>query len=258
MLTYHLPHIPARTQKARETGLTMVMDKGLSLRQAEDLIASAGDYIDLLKLGFGTALLTKNLKEKIKLYQDAGIDPYLGGTLFEVFAVRDKFDDYRKFISNNNLQVVEVSDGSMKMKHEDKLQYINVLKKEWKVLSEVGTKQAGVEIPSEQWIQMMKNEYEAGSWKVITEARESGTIGIYNTDGTANIDLIDDIIVNLNPDNILWEAPVKKQQVWFIKLLGTNVNLGNIATTDIIPLETLRRGLRGDTFFDFLPENYKS
>jgi phosphosulfolactate synthase len=163
------------------------------------------------------------------------------------------FDDYKKYISKFNIETTEVSDGSMAMEHEEKLNYISNLAKEFTVLSEVGSKQKGVLIPVDKWSKMMSNELEAGSWKVIAEARESGTVGIYNNDGTANEELIDNISKKVNNDNILWEAPIGKQQVWFIKLFGANVNLGNIAYADVIPLECLRTGLRGDTFFSFLP-----
>lgn len=253
-----LPHVPEREKKQRNKGITMVMDKGLSQRQAEDMIAAAGDYIDVVKFGFGTSLITKDLKKKIKIYKEAGIRPYFGGTLFEVFAIRDKLDDYQRYLEENEIDLLEISDGSMKMEHHVKIKYITEFKKHFTVLSEVGSKQAGVEIPTKQWIQMMKDELEAGVWKVITEARESGNIGIYNPDGSANMVLIEDILEQISQEQILWEAPIKKQQVWFIKLLGADVNLGNIATNEVIPLETLRLGLRGDTFFQYLPDDLKS
>ncbi len=249
-----IEHIPVRPHKERKTGVTMVMDKGLSIRQAEDLVETCGEYTDMVKFGFGTALITKKLKEKIKIYKEANIKPYFGGTLFEVFAIRNRFDQFCSFLDEYGMELAEISDGSMEMEHEKKLEYIHKLKDRVTVLSEVGSKVADQVIPPKEWVSMMKKELDAGSSKVITEARESGNVGIYNPDGTSNIALIDDIIVQVNPDNILWEAPNKKQQVWFIKLLGANVNLGNILPHEVIPLETLRLGLRGDTFFEFLPE----
>lgn len=248
-----LPYIPDRSPKPRQAGTTMVMDKGLSLREAENFCDSSAEYTDYLKLGFGTALVTKNLKEKIKIYKSANIIPYFGGTLFEIFAIRNKFDDYCKFLDEYEMELTEVSDGSMEMKQEVKLDYIRKLSKRITVLSEVGSKQAGVIIPHDKWISMMKSELQAGSIKVIAEARESGTIGIYNSDGSADKDLINDIITHVSADKILWEAPNKSQQVYFIKLAGPEVNLGNIAPHEVISLETLRLGLRGDTFLDFLP-----
>ena len=252
-----LPYLPERTGKPRETGLTMMMDKGLSLRQAEDFVETSAEFTDLVKLGFGTAVLNKNLEKKIRIYHEAGIEVYLGGTLFEAFAIRNKFDDYMKLLSRLGLTAAEVSDGSMFMHHHSKLEYIEKLSHDFTVLSEVGSKQKGVEIPDEVWIAMMKSELSAGSWKVIAEARESGTTGIYNSDGSADEALINLINSSIDAGNVLWEAPIGKQQVWFIKTIGCNVNLGNIATTDVIPLECLRLGLRGDTFLDFLPSSFK-
>jgi phosphosulfolactate synthase len=251
-----LPYMPDRTAKPRQSGLTMMMDKGLSIREAEDFVSSSADYTDLVKFGFGTALITKQLDEKIRLYKDAGLLPYFGGTLFELFEIRGKFDEYRRFVEKHNIEMAEVSDGSMSMPHEAKLEYIRALSEQLTVISEVGSKVAGVEIPNDRWVGMMKAELEAGSWKVIGEARESGTIGIYRKDGSANTELVNDIIEQVGMDNVIWEAPIKSQQAWFIKLLGSNVNLGNIAPGEVVALESLRLGLRGDTFFDFLPESF--
>ncbi len=254
-MNFPLPYIPERTKKQRHNGITMVMDKGLSVRETEDFISSAGEFVDFVKFGFGTSLITKNLEEKIKLYTEANIRPYFGGTLFEMFLVRGLYDEFRRFIDKYKLDLIEISDGSISLSHQEKLRYIKELSSQATVISEVGSKVAGVVISKEKWVEMMKLELEAGSYKVIAEARESGNIGIYNPDGTANKELISDIIEHVNTDNIIWEAPNKPQQVWFIKLLGCNVNLGNIAPNEVIPLETLRLGLRGDTFFQFLPEN---
>jgi len=233
------------------------MDKGLSLIEVESFIQSSAEFTDLVKFGFGTAIFSKNVSEKVKLYKQAGIYPYFGGTLFEVFIIRNMFDEYRKFVTDAGLEYVEVSDGSMKIDHYEKLKYIQKLSKDFTVLSEVGSKVKGVDIPPAVWVEYMKSELEAGAWKVIAEARESGTIGIYNPDGSANKALIDDIIGHIPSGKVLWEAPNKTQQVWFIKLCGPNVNLGNIATNDVVSLEALRLGLRGDTFFDFLPDKFQ-
>ncbi len=256
-MNFELPFIPERTKKPREEGLTMMMDKGLSTSEAEGFIESSGEFTDLVKFGFGTALITNKLKEKIKLYKQANIRPYFGGTLFEMFAIRNMFDEFRKFIAQYGLDLVEVSDGSIYLPHEEKLKFIDILSKEVTVLSEVGSKQRGVIIPADKWVEMMRTELDTGSWKVIAEARESGTIGIYDCNGLANESLISDIAEHINPHEILWEAPSGKQQVWFIKQQGPVVNLGNIAAHDVIPLECYRCGLRGDTFFDFLPPEYQ-
>ncbi len=253
-MNYRLPHIPARTERPREDGLTMVMDKGLCLRQAQDLIDGAGHLVDLVKLGFGTSFITPNLKEKIALYKNAGIKVYLGGTLFEAFVARGLFKDYRKLLDKYELDTAEVSDGSINLSGKEKCKFISELAKHHTVLSEVGSKESGILISPAKWVNMMRSELDAGSWKVIAEARESGTVGIYRPSGHAHTALVNRIIAKIPLTEILWEAPQKSQQVWFIKQMGANVNLGNIAPEEVIPLETLRLGLRGDTFFQYLPE----
>jgi phosphosulfolactate synthase len=253
MLNVDLPFIPLREGKPRNKGLTMVMDKGLSIRETEDMVSVASEYIDFVKFGFGTALVSPNIKEKIKILKNAGIRPYLGGTLFEAFIVRGMFSRYQQLIEDLGLNLVEVSDGTLEMIHTQKCEYIKTLAKQVTVISEVGSKLAGVVIPDEKWVQMMNDELSAGSWKVIAEAREGGNIGIYKSDSTANTELIESIRTSINMDDVIWEAPQKNQQAWFIQLLGAEVNLGNIAPTEVIALETLRLGLRGDTFFQFLP-----
>jgi len=252
-LNVDLPYLPAREGKPRKAGITMMMDKGLSLREAENVISAGEPFIDLVKFGFGTAVISSELEEKIRLYKESGIRPYFGGTLFEIFYVRGKVDDLLRFVDRYGLETVEISDGSIRLPHEEKLEYIARFSKNYTVFSEVGSKLASVTISDERWVQMTRMELEAGAWKVIAEAREAGNVGIYKPDGTANKDLVSHLIHTVAPENILWEAPQKSQQVYFIKLLGSNVNLGNVAPADVVPLETLRLGLRGDTFFEFLP-----
>jgi phosphosulfolactate synthase len=252
-----LPFLPQRTERPRKSGLTMVMDKGISLRHAEEFVESYADYVDFVKLGFGTSVVSKNVKEKIKVYQKAGIKTYLGGTLFEAFVARGKFDDYRKFIDDYGLDSAEVSDGSIEMAHDSKCDYISKLAKDFTVLSEVGSKEEGIIIHPAKWVSMMKAELEAGSFKVIAEARESGTVGIFHKNGSAHSMLITRITNKINVEDIIWETPQKSQQVYFINLFGANVNVGNISVDDVIPLETLRIGLRGDTFFNYMPEGTK-
>jgi phosphosulfolactate synthase len=253
----NLPFLPERTAKPRQTGIAMIMDKSLSLREAEDFVASAGHLADFVKLGFGTSLVGRFVPEKIKIYQDAGIKVYLGGTLFEAFIIRNMFDDYRKYVDKLGLDTIEISDGSIVMDHEEKCEYIHKLSKNYTVLSEVGSKESGIMIAPNRWIEMMQKELQAGSFKVIGEARESGNVGIYRPTGKAHVTLINKILTKVHADKIIWEAPLKSQQVWFIKNFGANVNLGNIAPSELIPLETLRLGLRGDTFFQFLPAKLK-
>jgi phosphosulfolactate synthase len=254
-MNVELPFIPERSKKIRESGITMIMDKGLSSIEAESFAESSAEFTDLVKFGFGTALIAKAVEKKIEIYKQAQLRPYFGGTLFEAFFIRNKFDDFRRLVSKYKLDLIEISDGSMAMDHDKKLEAIHEMSKEVTVISEVGSKVKGVEISAEKWVKMMKTELEAGSWKVIAEARESGTIGIYNEDGSANKALIQEIIDHLRSEAVLWEAPNKNQQTYFIRLLGANVNLGNIAPTEVVALEALRLGLRGDTFFDFLPEH---
>jgi len=252
----NLPFLPERPAKQRNSGIAMVMDKGLSLREAEDFISNSGDLTDFLKLGFGTSLITPLVREKVTLYQKANIKVYAGGTLFEAFLIRDMFDEYRKYIDSLGLDAVEISDGSMTMDHDEKCKYIQTLSKTHTVLSEVGSKEAGILISPHRWTEMMVTELQAGSFKVIAEARESGTVGIYRPSGKAHTTLIKKILAKVAIENIIWEAPLKSQQAWFIKQFGANVNLGNIAPNEMIPLETLRLGLRGDTFFQFLPQKF--
>ena len=254
-MNFDLPFLPERSVKPRQKGITMMMDKGLSIRQAEDFIATSSHLADFVKLGFGTSIVTPQLEQKIKLYQHNGIQVYLGGTLFEAFVVRGLFKEYVKLLHKYKIDAVEVSDGSITLEHGQKCEYIQQLSKHFTVVSEVGSKEEGFVIRPAMWTSMMKTELEAGSFKVIAEARESGTVGIYRSSGNAHTILINKILGSVDKDDIIWEAPQKSQQVWFIKLLGPNVNLGNIGPDDLIPLETLRLGLRGDTFFTFLPKN---
>ncbi len=252
-----LPYIPERPSKPRTSGITMVMDKGLSIREAEDFLSVGSEYTDYVKLGFGTSLITPGFEKKLKIYKKAGCIPYFGGTLFEAYIIRNMFTDFLKMIDDLEIELVEVSDGSYEIEHRRKLEYIGTLAKRGTVISEVGSKKKDVVYTPDEWVSMMKSELNAGSSKVIAEARESGTIGIYNDDGSVNKPLIKAISDNVLLENVIWEAPQKSQQAWFIKNFGPNVNLGNIAPSEIIPLESLRLGLRGDTFFMFLPGELK-
>jgi phosphosulfolactate synthase len=235
----------------------MVMDKGLSIREAEDFMSVGSGYTDFVKLGFGTSLITPGFEKKIKIYKQSGTIPYFGGTLFEAFIVRNMFKEYVEFLDKNEIDLVEVSDGSFDIEHQKKLEYISMLAERGTVISEVGSKKASVVFSPDEWVAMMKAELNAGSVKVIAEARESGTTGIYNEDGSINNKIISAIAEHVKLENVIWEAPLKSQQAWFIKHFGANVNLGNIAPNEIIPLESLRLGLRGDTFFQFLPDELK-
>jgi phosphosulfolactate synthase len=256
-MTNVLPFLPERPIKPRNSGLTMVMDKGLSIREAEDFMSVGSEYTDFVKLGFGTSLITPGFEKKIAIYKKAGTIPYFGGTLFEAFIIRDMFREFMEFLDKYEVDMVEVSDGSYDIDHDRKLEYISRLAERGTVISEVGSKKKEVVYTPDEWVALMKAELKAGSVKVIAEARESGTTGIYNEDGSINNQIISAISEHVKLENVLWEAPLKSQQAWFIKNFGANVNLGNIAPNEIIPLESLRLGLRGDTFFQFLPDEMK-
>ena len=252
-----LPFVPERPAKPRNSGITMVMDKGLSIREAEDFMSVGSEYTDYVKLGFGTSMVTPGIEKKIAVYKKAGVIPYFGGTLFEAFIVRNMFKEFLEYLDRNEIEMVEVSDGSYDIERDKKLEYISRLAEKYTVISEVGSKKKDVVYTPEQWVEMMKAELKAGSVKVIAEARESGTTGIYNEDGSVNNKIIGAISEHVKLENVIWEAPLKSQQAWFIKHFGANVNMGNIAPNEIISLESLRLGLRGDTFFQFLPDNLK-
>jgi phosphosulfolactate synthase len=251
-MNYELSQIPERTNKPRNSGLTMAMDKGLSIRQVEDFLSTSGLYTDIVKLGWATSYVTPNLTEKLAVYKNANIPVYLGGTLFEAFVVRNQFEDYLRVLDKYKLEYVEVSDGSLEMESDIKCEYISRLAKNYTVLSEVGSKDEAKIIPPYKWIKLMKMELEAGAWKVIGEAREGGNVGLFRASGEVRQGLVEEILTEVPSDKILWEAPQKAQQVWFVKLLGANVNVGNIAPSDVVSLETIRLGLRGDTFDFFL------
>ncbi|MDQ2721532.1 MAG: phosphosulfolactate synthase [Bacteroidota bacterium] len=251
-MNFSLNQIPDRVVKPRKSGLTMVMDKGLSFEESKNLISAAHPHIDILKLGFGTAFVTPNLREKIDLYQSFNIPVYFGGTLFEAFLIRNQFLDYIQLCKDFNIRYMEVSDGSITIPHTEKCGYIEKLTKYGTVLSEVGSKDAAHIIPPYKWIEQMKAELEAGSTYVIAEARESGNVGIYRGSGEVREGLVQEILTQIPEQRIIWEAPQKDQQLYFLELVGCNVNLGNIAPSEVIPLEAMRIGLRGDTFHLYL------
>ncbi|WP_423146503.1 phosphosulfolactate synthase [Rubrolithibacter danxiaensis] len=251
-MNYNLKNIPDRTEKPREKGLTMVMDKGLSIREVENFLEVAGPHTDIVKLGWSTSFVTPNLEDKLQAYKNAGMGVYFGGTLFEAFVIRNQFDEYRRVLDKFKMEYAEISDGSIEIPHEEKCGYIRKLSEQVTVISEVGSKDAQKIFAPYKWIALMKAELEAGSWKLIAESREGGNVGIYRDSGEVRQGLVDEILTQIPEENIIWEAPQKDQQVWFIKLLGANVNLGNIAPAEVIPLETIRLGLRGDTFDHFL------
>jgi phosphosulfolactate synthase len=251
-MNYDLKNLPERTAKPRQYGYTMAMDKGLSIRQAEDFVSTCEDHVDIVKLGWATSFVTPNLADKLKVFKEAGLPVYFGGTLFEAFVIRNQFDDYRRLLDKYDMSFAEVSDGSIDLDHDKKCDYIAKLSEQVTVLSEVGSKDADKIIPPYMWIELMQKELDAGAWKVIGEAREGGNVGLFRSTGEVRSGLVQEILTKIPFEKIIWEAPQKAQQVWFIKLLGANVNLGNIAPEEVIPLETIRLGLRGDAFLHFL------
>lgn len=250
-MSFELRYVPERTAKPRNNGLTLALDKGFSLRETEDFIEVCSEYTDIVKLGWGTSLVTPNLEKKIEIYKSAGITVYLGGTLFEAFYIRNQLDDYLRYLDKLDLDHLEVSNGTIWMSEDKKLEVIQRLVKDFTVVSEVGSKNPAEIIPPYKWVKMINAELQAGAWKVICEARESGTVGVFRPNGEIRSGLIDEIADQISVEHLVFEAPNKTQQVWFIKKFGSNVNLGNINPKEVIPLETIRLGLRSDTFFDF-------
>jgi len=251
-MNFNLSSIPDRNQKPRTSGLTMVMDKGLSINEAKNFLSVSSPHVDIVKLGFGTSFVTPNLREKIEVYRSYNIPVYFGGTLFEAFLIRNQFEDYISVCKEYEISYMEVSDGSITIPHSEKCGYIEKLTKYGTVLSEVGSKDAEHIIPPYKWIELMRAELNAGSTYVIAEAREAGNVGIYRGSGEVREGLVQEILTQIPAEKIIWEAPQKAQQLYFIELIGCNVNLGNIAPTEMLPLEAMRVGLRGDTFHLFL------
>ncbi len=251
-MNFNLTQIPDRNLKPRTAGLTMVMDKGLSVNEAKNFLSSCHPHVDIIKLGFGTSYVTPNLKEKLEVYKGYDIPIYFGGTLFEAFLIRNQFEEYISTCKEFGISYMEVSDGSITIPHSEKCGYIEKLMQHGVVLSEVGSKDAEHIMPPYKWIELMRAELNAGSSYVIAEAREAGNVGIYRGSGEVREGLVQEILTQIPAEKIIWEAPQKAQQLYFIELIGCNVNLGNIAPTEVIPLETMRVGLRGDTFHLYL------
>ena len=251
-MNFNLSQIPDRKPKPRTSGITMVMDKGLSVQEAKNFMSASHPHVDIVKLGFGTSFVTPSLEEKLEVYRSYDIPVYFGGTLFEAFLIRNQFDDYISVCKNYKISYMEVSDGSITIPHAEKCGYIEKLTKHGIVLSEVGSKDETNIFPPYKWIELMRAELNAGATYVIAEAREAGNVGLYRGSGEVRQGLVQEILTQIPSEKIIWEAPQKGQQLYFIELLGCNVNLGNIAPTEMLPLEAMRIGLRGDTFHLFL------
>jgi phosphosulfolactate synthase len=253
-MNFHLTQIPDRTARPRTYGLTMVNDKGLSVMEASHLVSGACPHIDLVKLAFGTPLFSGGLHEKISLFKNAGIPVFFGGLLFEAFVIRGQFDDYLSLLKEYQVTHIEVSDGSIDITHAEKCGYIEKLARYGTVLSEIGSKDKDREhiTPPYQWIKLMQAELNAGSGYIVAEARETGNVGIYRDSGEVREGLVQEILTKIPAEKILWEAPQKDQQLYFLTLIGANANLGNINPSEVVALEAMRLGLRGDSFHLYL------
>ena len=238
---------PQRTCRPRESGLTHVLDKGMSVAEIQSMLEVSASYIDIVKFGWATSVVVENFDAKLQALRDTGILVCCGGSLFELAVHRGKVDEYVDFLKEHEFELVEVSDGTIEISPEDKLRYIERLAKDFRVLSEVGSKDASVVVAPYRWVKQIKDELAAGAWKVVTEGRESGTVGLYRESGEIRHGLIEEIEVQIDPGKLIFEAPQKAQQVWLVKHFGLNVNLGNIPPQDVISLETLRQGRRADT-----------
>jgi phosphosulfolactate synthase len=234
----------------RDGGLTHVLDKGLGPRGWEDVLELAGDYIDIVKLGWGTAYVTKSLQRKLEVLKEKPV--VIGGTFFEVVYAKDQLDEYKRWLQSLGLTHVEISDGTVEIPRDRKLELIQDFARDFTVLSEVGSKDSEVVFAPFEWVEWIKEELAAGAWKVITESREGGTAGIFRPSGEMRTGLVDEIAHSIDFHDLVWEAPTKASQAWFIKHFGAGVNLGNIPPEEVISLETLRLGLRGDTLKEVL------
>jgi phosphosulfolactate synthase len=244
--------VPARPGKPRAVGLTHVMDKGLNLRDIEGMFDTAGEFVDIVKFGWGTSYVTLNLEKKIALYRSFETPVVCGGTLFEAVYARDRIDEFKRWLTDHRFSHVEISDGTLDIPRERKLELIADFARDFTVLSEVGSKDSDVVYAPYQWVAWIKEELDAGAWKVITEGREGGTAGIFRSDGDMRTGLLDEIAHEVSVESLLFEAPTKASQAWFVRQYGPNVNLGNIPPDEVIPLETLRLGLRADTLKEIL------
>src|SRR3954463_635992 len=244
--------LPQRPGKARESGLPHVIDKGSHLRDIEGMFDVGGAFVDIVKFGWGTSYVTNNLEKKIALYRHFETPVVCGGTLFEAVYAKGKLDEFKTWLTEHRFAHVEISDGTIDIPRDEKLALIADFARDFTVLSEVGSKDSDVVYAPYQWVEWIKEELEAGAWKVITEAREGGTAGVYRPTGEMRTGLVDEIVHEIPVSDLVFEAPMKASQAWFVKQFGPNVNLGNIPPDEVIPLETLRLGLRGDTMKEVL------
>jgi phosphosulfolactate synthase len=246
--------LPPRAAKPRRTGLTMMIDGGIPAAHFADIVSSAAEYIDFVKFGWGTAVVTSNLQAKIDVLRDCEVGYYVGGTLFEKYVRQGRFEDFRKFCLEIGCQHVEASNGTIELSNSEKASYIRKLADDFTVVSEVGFKDPdrSEQLPPSRWVEYIREDLDAGASLVTLEARESGKSGICRPDGKLRFGLIEDVLASgISPDSLLFEAPSTALQTYFITRLGPDVNLGNVACNSVIGLETLRLGLRADTLAVF-------
>ena len=238
---------PTRTAKPRDAGITHVLDDGKGPQEIRDRLDVCGEFVDIVKLGWGTGYVSDRLEEKLELYRRRDVEPCFGGTLFEVAVMQDRFEPFREKLLDLDIDLVEVSAGVISLDHDEKCEYVERLAEDFTVLSEVGRKDDAEQLDLEAWGERVVREREAGAWKIVAEGRASGSTGVYGDDGGVRDDVVERITGDLDPEEIVFETPQRSQQVWFIEQLGPSANLGNIDLDDAIGLETLRQGLRGDT-----------
>ena len=243
--------LPPRAGKPRARGLTHVIDTGLTTASAAGLMANAADYIDMVRLGWGSAYVTRDLRAKLDAYRGAGVPVMLGGTLTELAWLRGQLGGLSDWLRELGIEHVEVSSGTVTIPHDAKLEMIASLARDFTVFAEVGEKDPAAILAPYRWVEGIREALDAGATHVICEGRATGDAGMYRPDGEARTGLIDEIVHEVDPDKLIFEAPQKHQQVWFIQHIGAEVNLGNVLPEDVISLETLRLGLRADTLMLF-------
>lgn len=251
-MNFNLPFLPFRTQKPRETGLTIMTDRGLSVRETENFAEGNAPYTDFVKMAFGSSLLIPSLESKLNIYRESGISAFFGGTLFEAFIIRGLYDEYCQYLDRFGIEYVEVSDSAVSINREQKLDYIHQLSANYTVISQATSSKPGKDLTHDKWIENIKEETEAGAWKVIF--KEDDNIQIFNKDGVWNRHFITKIRESLSPDQLIWDAPEKEHQLRFIALFGNNVSLCNIPSDGVITLESIRLGLHSSTLMTLLPE----
>ncbi|HEX3794199.1 MAG TPA: phosphosulfolactate synthase [Acidimicrobiales bacterium] len=250
--------LPERASKPRSKGITMMVDGGLPTRHFQDVVESGAEFLDFVKFGWGTALVTKDLAEKIAVLQDLGVSFYLGGTLFEKFVLQNRLEDFRELCRSLGCKYVEVSNGTIDLTNSEKAGYIRKLSADFEVISEVGFKDAerSENLMPSRWIECIHEDLDAGAKLVTLESRESGRSGICRPNGELRFGLIEELLSSgLQHETLMFEAPSTELQCFFVKRVGADVNLGNVAATALLGLETVRLGLRADTLMTFEGED---